>query len=109
MEGIQCHHEYHYSCMMEWLKQHNDCPVCRKRMWTQEAFTKAKQEVILQHPGISEIELAAINAEESASVETGLSTQNTADEGDYAAGEPVEGGDGSADVVDNAVTQELAA
>lgn len=66
MEGIECHHEYHRSCMMEWLNQkHDDCPVCRKSMWTRDAFIEAKKKVFLENPRALEIELAASAAVEA--------------------------------------------
>ena len=90
MEGIQCHHEYHHACMMEWLKQHDDCPVCRKQMWTPEAFNEAKNQVFLKHPGTSEMDLAAATEESSSTAETGVPTHDAAVEGEYASDEPVD-------------------
>lgn len=80
MEGIQCHHEYHHPCMMEWLKKHDDCPVCRKSMWTREAFIEAKKQVFKENPGTLEMELAAFAAGELAVTEAAGTTAEDGDE-----------------------------
>jgi len=64
MEGLECHHEYHRTCMMEWLHKHNDCPVCRERMWTREAFVAAKKKVFKENPALLKTEMAAAQAVE---------------------------------------------
>lgn len=64
MEGLECHHEYHRTCMMEWLHKHNDCPVCRERMWTREAFVMAKKKVLRDNPALLKTEMAAAQAVE---------------------------------------------
>ena len=81
--------------MMEWLKQHNDCPVCRKSMWTREAFVDAKKQVFKENPGTLEMELAAFAAGELAAAEAG----------DYVTGATVVEGDDSADLERNVDTQ----
>jgi hypothetical protein len=64
MEGLECHHEYHRSCMMEWLVKHNDCPVCRKSMWTRDAFAVAKKQVLKKNPQLVKTEMEAAQAVE---------------------------------------------
>jgi hypothetical protein len=34
-----CEHQYHYDCLMEWMKEsHDDCPTCRQLLWDDETF-----------------------------------------------------------------------
>jgi hypothetical protein len=80
MEGIECHHEYHRFCLMEWLNQkHDDCPICRQRMWTRDAFIEAKKKVFLENPRALELELAASAAVEALIEETVLETEPATD------------------------------
>lgn len=39
----QCSHKFHSQCILEWLhtKGHNDCPVCRSEMISEEEMVKA--------------------------------------------------------------------
>lgn len=49
---------------MEWLDKHNDCPVCRKSMWSREAFVKAKKQVLKENPELLKMEMVAALAVE---------------------------------------------
>ena len=64
MECLENHHQYHRTCMMEWLKHHSNCPDCRKRMWTHEAFIEAKKQVFKENPEALKKELEAAEAVE---------------------------------------------
>ena len=80
MEGIECHHEYHRSCLMEWLNQkHDDCPICRQSMWTRDAFIEAKKKVFLENPRALELELAASAAVEAFMEDAVLETETATD------------------------------
>lgn len=26
---LDCHHEFHYKCIFRWIKNNNNCPLCR--------------------------------------------------------------------------------
>lgn len=62
--GLVCrNHACHRHCMMEWLSNHNDCPVCRDPMWTKEGFVEAKKEVLTEDPEALAKELAQVEEE----------------------------------------------
>jgi hypothetical protein len=81
MEGLECHHEYHRSCMMEWLHKHNDCPVCRKGMWTRDAFVAAKKQVLKANPKLVKAEMEAAQAVED-TMETAAAGDSAGDDND---------------------------
>ena len=64
MECLENHHQYHRTCMMEWLKHHSNCPDCRKRMWTHEAFIEAKKQVFKENSEALKNELEAAEVED---------------------------------------------
>mmetsp|Transcript_28025 Transcript_28025/g.41386 ORF Transcript_28025/g.41386 Transcript_28025/m.41386 type:complete len:247 (-) Transcript_28025:1899-2639(-) len=57
VKGFDCHHEFHRSCVTSWLEKRSDCPTCREKMYTDEAFHTAKLKVLKQNPGAVEEEL----------------------------------------------------
>lgn len=62
--GLKCRsHICHRHCMMEWLKQHNDCPVCREPMWNKANFIEAKKEVLTENPQALAKEMAQMAEE----------------------------------------------
>ena len=35
---LPCKHHYHENCVKKWLKMHNSCPICRKKIWSYSVF-----------------------------------------------------------------------
>lgn len=30
--------QYHYDCVMDWMKHHDECPNCRQHLWDPQAY-----------------------------------------------------------------------
>lgn len=48
LKGTTCQHTFHYSCCMEWLKKHDECPYCRRELFTASELRSAAKEVLGQ-------------------------------------------------------------
>lgn len=46
LKGKICQHIFHYSCCMEWLKNHDECPYCRRDLFTVAELRAAAKEVL---------------------------------------------------------------
>ena len=41
-----CSHTYHRDCVMTWVRINDDCPMCRKPMFDEEAFKAVEQQFV---------------------------------------------------------------
>jgi hypothetical protein len=46
LKGTTCQHTFHYSCCMEWLTKHDECPYCRRELFTASELRAAAMEVL---------------------------------------------------------------
>jgi hypothetical protein len=46
LKGTTCQHTFHYSCCMEWLTKHDECPYCRRELFTASELRVAAKEVL---------------------------------------------------------------
>lgn len=46
LKGTTCQHNFHYSCCMEWLKKHDECPYCRRELFTASELRAAAKQVL---------------------------------------------------------------
>lgn len=78
--GDECHHAFHYDCILDWLSRDNkNCPCCRKRFIPEEYFVKSGKVGKKTAAGPSTATLA--NTEASDDADT-IPSENDADEQD---------------------------
>ena len=46
MTGTGCEHMFHYDCSLQWLKNHDHCPYCRKEMITPQEMRTAAEKAL---------------------------------------------------------------
>ena len=46
LKGTTCQHTFHYSCCMEWLQKHDECPYCRRELFTASELRAAAKEFL---------------------------------------------------------------
>jgi len=47
MNGTNCEHIFHRECVFDWLmKHHDECPYCRKEMWSPDQMRQAAEDVL---------------------------------------------------------------
>ncbi|KAH7083256.1 hypothetical protein BKA63DRAFT_148636 [Paraphoma chrysanthemicola] len=42
MKVIPCGHEFGWSCLLEWFRSHNTCPMCRMELWPKRPTSAAQ-------------------------------------------------------------------